>query len=126
MAIFQYAVPFGDNATPKETLSSISTERTVTSGRERANRSVLSARQSELMGKAVSAFDTPASTEQKEKSDDQVFSEMVLKSIYYLVEKGRLACHLTHQYSSEKSTAFKIGLLPTALHIRKRQEFLAK
>ena len=78
------------------------------------------------MEKAISAFEAPASTEQKEKSDDQVFSEMVLKSIYYLVEKGRLACHLTHQYTSEKSTAFKIDLLPIALHIRKRQEFLAK
>ena len=70
-----------DNATPKETLSGISMGRTVTSGRERVNRSDLLARQSELMEKAISAFEAPASTEQKEKSDDQVFSEMVLTSI---------------------------------------------
>ena len=46
-------------------------------------------RQSELMERAIATFDTNSTDQpQKSKSDDEVFSEMVLKSIEKIPDSG--------------------------------------
>ena len=78
-----------DNVTPKETLSNVPSTRFASKDRQPTARTDMLSRQSELMERAIAAFDTNSTDQpQKSKSDDEVFSEMVLKSIEKIPDSG--------------------------------------